>query len=171
MQLMAWITAAVGPDRIPIAWWQVGVRGLIVFFVGLAMMRLAGPRTFIRGSPLDTVVAVVIGSNLSRALAGSTPFWPMLGVSVLMVALHGLLAHATIRVPWLGFLVKRPPVAVVKDGAMDASAMRAEAIDQGDIEASLREHELVDLSLVRLATLEGDGKISVVRVFSGRTPE
>ena len=157
------IQSAVGADRPTIAWWQMGVRGLIVFFVGLGMMRVAGARTFTRGSPLETVVAVIIGSNLSRALAGTMPFWPMLGVSVLIVGLHGLLAHAAIRSKTLDFLVKRPPVALVRGGRLDRKAMSVEGVDEGDIQASLREHGLTDLADVEFAMLERDGKISVVR--------
>ncbi len=158
-----WITDLVGPDKPTIAWWQVGIRGLIVFFAGLAMIRVSGARTFTRGSPLETVVAVIVGSNLSRALAGSAPFWPMLGVSILMVVLHGLLAHATLRARWLAFLVKRPPVTMVRAGKMDERAMQRQGLDEGDIEASMREHGTLDLGSVRLATLERDGRISIVK--------
>ena len=157
------IQSAIGADKPTIAWWQMGVRGLIVFFVGLGMMRIAGARTFTRGSPLETVVAVIIGSNLSRALAGTTPFWPMLGVSVLIVGLHGLLAHGTIRSKTLAFLVKRPPIPLARNGRLDLKAMATEGVDEGDVHASLREHGLTDLADVQLAMLERDGKISVVR--------
>ena len=157
------IQSAIGADKPTIAWWQMSVRGLIVFAVGLAMMRIAGARTFTRGSPLETVVAVIIGSNLSRALAGTTPFWPMLGVSILMVGLHGVIAHATTHSKLLDFLVKRPPIPLVKNGRLDRKAMAAEGVDEGDVHASLREHGLTDLAEVALAMLERDGKISVVR--------
>ncbi len=157
------IQSVIGPDKHTIAWWQMGVRGFIVFFVGLGMMRVASARTFTRGSPLETVVAVVVGSNLSRALAGTTPFWPMLGVSVLIVILHGLLAHATMRSKTLSFLVKRPPIPLVRKGQLDRKAMATEGVDQGDVEASLREKGLTDLAEVELAMLERDGKISIVR--------
>ncbi len=162
MPLLDWIQSAIGHDKQTIAWWQMSVRGVIVFFVGLAMIRVAGARTFTRGSPLETVVAVIVGSNLSRALAGTTPFWPMLGVSILIVALHGVLAHGTIRSRWLAFLVKRPPVTLVRDGVMDRHALSVEGVDEGDVHASLREHGVTELDKVRLATLERDGKISVV---------
>ncbi len=157
------IQTAIGPDKATIAWWQRGVRGLIVFTIGLAMMRIAGARTFTRGSPLETVVAVIIGSNLSRALAGTVPFWPMLGVSVLIVALHGVLAHGASRSKTLAFLVKRPPIALVRNGRLDHKALSTEGVDEGDVEASLREHGLTDIADVGLAMLERDGKISVVR--------
>ncbi len=163
MTLPDMIQAVIGADKPTITWWQMGVRGLIVFVVGLAMMRVAGARTFTRGSPLETVVAVIVGSNLSRALAGTTPFWPMLGVSVLIVGLHGLIAHATSRSKTLAFLVKRPPVEVVRDGRIERKAIAVEGIDEGDIYASLREAGLTRLEDVKLAMLERDGKISVVK--------
>ncbi len=170
MTVLDGIQALVGPDKVTISWWQMGVRGLIVFVVGLGMMRIAGARTFTRGSPLETVVAVIIGSNLSRALAGNTPFWPMLGVSVLIVGLHGVLAHATLRSRTLAFLVKRPPVPLARDGRLDRKAMAREGVDSGDVDASLREHGLTELGEVALATLERDGKISVVKRDPKLTP-
>ncbi len=164
MTLADTLQTLIGADKPTILWWQMGVRGLIVFAVGLTLMRLAGARTFTRGSPLETVVAVIIGSNLSRALAGTTPFWPMLGVSVLIVLAHALLAHATLRSKTLDFLLKRPPVELVRDGRMDRKALSREGVDEGDIAASLREHGLTKMDDVRLAMLERDGKISVVKV-------
>ncbi len=153
----------IGADKSTITWWQMGVRGLIVFVIGLGIMRIAGARTFTRGSPLETVVAVIIGSNLSRALAGSAPFWPMLGVSVLIVAMHGVLAHATVHSKTLDFLVKRPPVKLVEDGRPDRKAMGKEGIDEGDVHASMREAGVTEIAEVKLAMLERDGKISVVK--------
>ena len=164
MTLADTLQTLIGADKPTILWWQMGVRGLIVFAVGLTLMRLAGARTFTRGSPLETVVAVIIGSNLSRALAGTTPFWPMLGVSVLIVLAHALLAHATLRSKTLDFLLNRPPVELVRDGRMDRKALSREGVDEGDIAASLREHGLTKMDDVRLAMLERDGKISVVEV-------
>ena len=164
MTLADTLQTLIGADKPTILWWQMGVRGLIVFAVGLTLMRLAGARTFTRGSPLETVVAVIIGSNLSRALAGTTPFWPMLGVSVLIVLAHALLAHATLRSKTLDFLLKRPPVELVRDGRMHRKALSREGVDEGDIAASLREHGLTKMDDVRLAMLERDGKISVVKV-------
>lgn len=168
MTILDVIQLVIGADKPTITWWQMGVRGLIVFFIGLGMMRIAGARTFTRGSPLETVVAVIVGSNLSRALAGTTPFWPMLGVSVLIVGLHGLLAHMTIRSKTLAFLVKRPPIPLVRNGRLDRRAMSMEGVDEGDVEASLREHGLTNLADVELAMLERDGKISIVKNWPER---
>ncbi len=163
MTIMDGIQTLVGPDKHTIEWWQMGVRGIIVFAVGLTLMRLAGARTFTRGSPLETVVAVIIGSNLSRALAGTVPFWPMLGVSALIVGLHALLAKATLKSKALDFLLKRPPVELVRDGRIDRRALNREGIDEGDIGASLREAGLTEIEQVKLAMLERDGKISVIK--------
>jgi uncharacterized membrane protein YcaP (DUF421 family) len=63
----------------------------------------------------------------------------------------------------LAFLVKRPPVALAKDGRLDPNAMSHQGVDEGDVDASLREHGLTDLGQVRLAMLERDGKISIVK--------
>jgi len=52
---------------------QEAARAVIVFLAGWGMIRLFGRRAFGRWSALDIVVAIVVGSNLSRTLTGSAP--------------------------------------------------------------------------------------------------
>jgi len=55
----------------------------VIFAFGLALVRLAGRRVFVRWAALDIVVAVVVGSNLSRALTGTAPLGGTLAASTL----------------------------------------------------------------------------------------
>ena len=56
-----------------IAWWQMTVTGVLVFFYGLALLRLAGQRHFGKLAAFDIVLAVLIASNLSRTLTANAP--------------------------------------------------------------------------------------------------
>jgi uncharacterized membrane protein YcaP (DUF421 family) len=54
----------------------MSLRGLSVFLFGLALLRVFGRTAFGKQSPLDIVVAIVVGSNLSRTLTGNAPLLP-----------------------------------------------------------------------------------------------
>src|SRR3954451_21763678 len=53
-----------------IAWGQECARAVVIFGYGLVLVRIAGRRIFANWAALDTIVSIVIGSSLSRALTG-----------------------------------------------------------------------------------------------------
>ncbi len=160
---MVWLTLLIGPDKVSLTWWQETDRALIVFFVGLILIRLSGLRTFSRFSPLDTVVAIVIGSNLSRTITGNAAFGGTLVASLVFVVLHWVLAQLAYHFPSLGALLKGKPKTLVLDGEPQAQTMRAEALSHGDLMEALRLKGLSDLSEVERAMIERSGDISLKR--------
>ncbi len=135
----------------------------ILFFIGIAYIRIAGRRTFSHATPLDIVVALVVGSNLSRAMTGKAPFWPALAATLLLVVLHRVFALLTLRWAWLARLMKGQPVVLVRDGVEDRQAMRRHEIGEDDLLEGLRLEQVERPEQARLATLENSGRISVVR--------
>jgi uncharacterized membrane protein YcaP (DUF421 family) len=159
---MEMLRALIGPDDGDASVGQLCARAVILFVVGIAYIRIAGRRTFSHASPLDIVVALVVGSNLSRAMTGKAPFWPALGATLLLVILHRLFAMLTIRWSWLARLMKAEPVVLVRDGAVDRKAMLRHGIGEADLLEGLRIEQAETPADVRLASLENSGKISVV---------
>ena len=151
----------IGPDQTHLLWWQETVRAAIVFAVGLLLIRASGLRTFSRYAPVDTVITVLIGSNLSRAMTGSAPFVSTLVASLLLVVLHRVLADAALRFEWLGRLLKGAPRPLIVAGEMQPQSFRREAISHDDLMEAVRLKGLEDLERVHTATLERNGKISL----------
>ena len=154
--------ALIGYEDGTITWWQMSIRGVLVFAVGILAVRLASSRAFGKWTPLDIIFAVIVGSNLGRAMTGSAPFLPTVIASLLLVALHALLARASARWSWLSFLVKGGRVQLVRDGRLDKDAMRHAGLGKGDLEMALRAQGHSDLSRVDCAYLERNGDISVL---------
>jgi uncharacterized membrane protein YcaP (DUF421 family) len=64
---------------------------------------------------------------------------------------------------WFGPVVRGTPVLLVEDGQVNERAMRASHISQHDIEEALRLRGVeADLSRIRRAYLERDGRITVI---------
>jgi uncharacterized membrane protein YcaP (DUF421 family) len=146
-----------GDDVLPTA-----VRAAAVYTFALALVRLGNKRFLSQASAFDVIVAIMLGSIMSRAITGS-PFWPTVLAGAVLIAAHRLLAALAYRLDWLGPLVKGQPTLLVRDGRADRDAMRQAGVSQHDLEQAVRlEAGVTDLSRVRQARLERDGSISVV---------
>ena len=159
---METLHAFIGTEGQDIGWLQMSLRATLIFVLGVLIVRFAATRAFGKWSALDIILAVIVGSNLSRALTGSAPFLPTLIATVLLVVLHGLLAMAAARWSWLSTLTKGASIPLVRDGQLDEAAMRRAGIGQGDLRMALRAACHNDLERVRSASLERNGDISVI---------
>ena len=152
----------IGDQGQEISTLQMSLRAILIFVLGVLIVRFAATRAFGKWSALDIIFAVIVGSNLSRALTGSAPFLPTVTATVILVALHGLLAMGAARWSWLSTLTKGASVQLVRDGEMDETAMRRCGIGQGDMRMALRDAGHADLETVRSVSLERNGSISVI---------
>jgi uncharacterized membrane protein YcaP (DUF421 family) len=156
------VSTLIGPDQGHRTALQLSLRALILLAFGVLCVRIAGRKTFAQASPLDIIVALILGSNLSRMMIGNAEFWPSAASTLTLVVASRLLQMATLHWGPLANLLKGYPVVLVRDGIMDAKAMRRHGVSDADLAEGLRMEQRERLQDVRLATLEGGGKISVV---------
>ncbi len=142
---------------------QMALRAVLTFAVTVAIVRLGDKRLFGKGTAFDLVVAIMIGSVMSRAINGSAPFLPTLLGGVVLVGLHWLLAVLAFHTSWFGFLVKGEPVLLIQDGKIQRQGMRRGSVSTHDLAQALRlQGNQSDLAKVELAYLERSGDISVI---------
>lgn len=159
--------AIIGRSSIELPWWQLSIRAVVIFFFGLVLIRLFGRRAFGKQSPLDIVIAIVIGSNLSRALTGNAPLIPTLIATAIIVMLFWVMEHLAARSGMIAFIVKGRPIPLMKDRGLSEEMMKRVAVSRGDIEEAARQSGIFELSRVDHAVLEPSGKISTLRAQSG----
>lgn len=154
--------ALIGSQGDAISWAQMSLRAILIFAIGLAIMRFAAARAFGKWTALDIILAVIVGSNLSRALTGSAPFWPTVIATLVIVALHGALSHAVVRWPVLSQALKGRAVCLVEAGALNDQALRRHGIGEGDLRMALRARGVAEIGDVETVYLERNGDISVI---------
>src|SRR5947208_16369672 len=71
---------------------QILLRGIMVFLVALATVRVGHKRSLSRKTPFDAVLLVILAAVLSRAINGSAAFFPTLSGGVVLVLIHRLFA-------------------------------------------------------------------------------
>lgn len=157
-----YIRGIIGPDSNAINWWQMVIRGFLVFFFALALIRLGDKRIFGKSTAFDIVLGIILGSILSRAITGNAPFFPAIITSFALVALHWLLAKFAFYSK-MGSIVKGHEQELVKNGELQHEQMRKFMITEHDIYEALRiSGKTQQLDEVEAAFLERNGSISVV---------
>lgn len=143
-------------------WWQAVVRAVLVYAAALVLVRVGEKRALDKNTALDVVVAVMLGSVVSRGITSVGLLVGLLG-GAMLVFLHWLLSVVTFHSDRLGTLLKGSPRVLVKDGEIDWSAMKESHISRDDLLAALRaESQLEGVDDVRVARLERSGQISAI---------
>ena len=142
---------------------QMALRAVLTFVITVAIVRLGNKRLFGKGTAFDLVVAIMIGSVMSRAITNASALLATWLAGVVLIGMHWLLATLSYHLDWFGPLVKGNPVLLVKEGQVQRNGMREGGVSQEDLAQALRtEGSEPDPSRVQLAYLERDGSISVV---------
>lgn len=152
----------IGESQNSIDWWQMAIRAFIVFILTLIMVRMGATRIFGRNSAFDIVMGVILGSVLSRAITGNSPFIPTIIAAAFLIILHMLFAFLSLENHKIGWLVKGKESCLIRDGKMQTDQMMRCQITENDLLESLRIKGKKDISLVKHAYLERSGEISII---------
>ena len=154
----------LGVDPRNLTFVQISLRGIIVFLVTLAAVRLGHKRSLSRKTPFDAVLLVILAAVLSRAINGSAAFFATLGGGVVLVVLHRLFAFLTFYSHRFGMLVKGRPDVIMRDGQSDVPMMWRNHVSMHDLDEDMRlSAHTDDLSNIRIARVERSGDISFIK--------
>ncbi|MFO1153285.1 MAG: DUF421 domain-containing protein [Rhodospirillales bacterium] len=156
------IDGVFGSGAESITWWQTSLRATLIFVYAIIIFRFAYRRMFGQSTDLDIVVAVLVGSALSRAMTGNAHLLPTFAATTLLIILHAVLARLTCRWHLLGRLTKGVEIRLVENGQIKGREMRRAGISEHDLLEAARERGTEDLSRINAAVLERSGRISVI---------
>ncbi len=143
--------------------YQMGIRAIIVFFIALIFIRIAGMRVFGKKSSFDIVLGIVLGALLSRGITGASPFFATIFASFVFVMMHRLMAYLSFKSHKAGRIIKGTPSLLFKDGEYLAENMERSLITKHDIDEALREKvNTNDLGKIKEAYYERNGEIGFV---------
>jgi uncharacterized membrane protein YcaP (DUF421 family) len=138
-------------------------RAVAVYVLMLVVVRALGKRTVGNFSAFDLLVALMLGEGVDEIIYGDVRF---IQGSVAIVVI-GALAYGD---SWLAYSNKRlnsilegNPSVVVRNGAFEHKGMRAERMNEPEVLAHLRSQGIHDMREVKLAIVEQDGSVSVLK--------
>jgi len=143
---------------------QMSCRAVVTFFVTLVLIRIAGIRTFGKRSAFDNVIMILLGSVLSRAVVGASPYIPTVVGCLAFVLVHWVLAWISLYNDTVGKWVKGEKESLYANGTFNKKNMRRSRISMKDIEESLRvSMQTEGLEEVKEIFIERSGNISIIK--------
>ena len=142
---------------------ELVVRGMILYFLILILLRILPRRTISELGAMDLVFVLLITEAASHALGDFTSIGDgVIMVMVIMIcsfSVNQLTFHST----FFQKMFEQPPVPIIKDGKMLHRNIRKELITQDELMARLHENGIEDLKEVKDAWVESEGNISMIK--------
>lgn len=140
------------------------VRAVVVYVAALLMVRWGEKRFMGKNTAFDVILAVILGSVVSRAITGSAPFFATIAAGFALIGLHWLFARLAFRSDRFGTLIKGRTRLLVENGRIDWDAMRKSNMSEDDLLGALRlQGNVANRERVKEARLERSGDLSVIK--------
>jgi uncharacterized membrane protein YcaP (DUF421 family) len=143
---------------------EIVARCALVYILVLVGLRLSGKREVGQMTPFDLVLILLIANSVQNAMVGpDTSLEGGLIAAGALLVLNFTVGRAARK--WLKFgrLLRGHGTLLVNRGILIEEHLKAEGISTEDLMAALREHGVASIEDVRLAVLEVDGSISVLK--------
>ena len=147
----------------PSSFTEMILRAAGVYIGALLIVRLAGEARLLgKHAAFDIFLGIIFGSMISRPVNAAAPFLETLAVGAVLVGMHWVFGAVAFRWHAFGNLVKGRPAVLLENGEIRWQAMRASHFTERDLQETLRLHGVDDPQVVKTATLERNGNVSVI---------
>jgi uncharacterized membrane protein YcaP (DUF421 family) len=144
---------------------EIVLRETIMYFVLFSILRFMGRRQAGHFGPTDFLVIVLIADAAQNALGAEYRSVTEGAVLVLtIVTWEYVIDWAAWRFPALHPILRAPALTLVENGRVRRRNLRAEMLTMDELMSQLREEGIENIMDVKLARLEGDGRLSVVKL-------
>lgn len=161
--VLSFLNSVFGIDTNELSLLHVLARSVVIYMVGILLMRIGKKRSVGKMTAFDIILAIIIGSLLSRAITKKDLFLENLAASALLMLMHRLFARIAIKNQRFGNLIKGHERILVEDGVINWDSMKESNLSEQDLMQTLRLNSNTDdLSKVKTARHERNGDISFI---------
>ncbi len=139
------------------------MRSAALYAIMLFVIRFMGKRTVGNFSAFDLLVALMLGEVVDEIIYGDVSFLQgVVAISVIALAKY-LTSYLSFTNKWVNKLVDGTPCILMRNGEMVQKGLRHELMNEREVIAALRLQGVSDMREVKLAVMEVDGLISVIK--------
>ncbi len=143
---------------------EIVVRGTLMYLGLFVILRFMARRQAGQFGPADLLVIVLIADAAQNGLGKDyQSVTEGLALVITIVAWEYLIDWLAYRYSALRPYLRPPSLTLVKDGQIVEEALRKEMISCDELASQLRQQQVESVSQVKLAKLEGDGRLSVLK--------
>ena len=146
------------------------IRASSIYLMLFLLLRFLPNRKTGALGPTDLLVVVLLATAVHSALIREgTSITDAAIMVVTVIAWSIVLDVAGAHVSWLRWVLHSDPVQVIRDGEIVKRSLRSEFMTEDELRAQLRLQGFEELSDVRNAYIEHDGRVSVIPKEQRRT--
>ena len=143
---------------------QMSCRGIVTFLITLVLIRISGRRSFGMRTPLDNIIAVLLGAIMSRGIVGASPYLPVVGCCLVIVLMHRGTGRLIAASKNFGRIIEGDKILLFEDGVFIKEHMKKALLCEEDLMQGVRKSALTeDMSKIKKVYLERNGEISAIR--------
>lgn len=145
-----------------IPWWELIVRGVVVYVFLIVLLRLTGKRQVGQLAPFDLVLLLVLSNAVQNSMnAGDNSLVGGLVSATTLVTANWLVSIATYRSKRLAAAIEGRPQLLVHNGKLYEDVLSGAKLTHHELNAALRQGGCSCIEDVHTAVLENNGTISV----------
>ncbi len=143
---------------------QMICRSIVVFLICLIMIRISGRRSFGIRTPLDNIIVMLLGTLLSRAIVGASPFWSVIAASFVVALLHRIVGRLVVQNKFFHKLIEGDKILLYHNGHYMEDNMKRGLVCKEDIIHGVRKFTHTEnMDEVASVYIERNGEITVLK--------
>jgi uncharacterized membrane protein YcaP (DUF421 family) len=148
--------------NLSVAWWELILRGIIVYVFLIVLLRLTGKRQVGQLAPFDLVLLLVLSNAVQNSMnGGDNSLTGGLISAATLVILNYLVGMLTYRSKRMEALIEGHPLVLIHNGHLFKDIMGRAQLTHHELDSALRQAGCSCIEEVHFAILENNGSISV----------
>jgi uncharacterized membrane protein YcaP (DUF421 family) len=144
-------------------WWQLIIRGLVVYAFLIFILRMSGKRQIGQMSPFDLVFMMVISNSVQNSMnGGDNSIMAGVLLAATLIVANLFASRISFSRRGLGKIMQGEPRVLLHNGSINRKALQDENITHDELMVAIRQAGFADVLNVRSAILEVNGSISVI---------
>ena len=148
--------------KLAVPWWELILRGVVVYVFLLVMLRLSGKRQVGQLAPFDLVLLLVLSNAVQNSMnGGDNSLLGGLVSATTLIGLNYLVGALTYRSKRTEGLIEGRPQILIHNGKLFEDVMAGAQLTHHELNSALRQAGCDCVADVHCAILENNGSISV----------
>lgn len=154
--------------NLTVSWWDLMVRGIVVYLFLIALLRITGKRQVGQLAPFDLVLLLVLSNAVQNSMNGGDN--SLIGgiiSAVTLVSINYCVGLATFHSKRLEAIVEGRPEILIHNGKIYEDVVARAKLTHHELLAAMRQQGCDRFDEIHSAILENNGSISIVRRKDG----
>lgn len=144
-------------------WWELVLRGVIVYVFLLVLLRITGKRQVGQLAPFDLVMLLILSNAVQNSMnAGDNSLLAGLILATTLILLNHFVGYLSFRNARIEIFMEGRPEVLISDGKVFKDVLDRHQISQLELETAVRNGGCERVDDVHLAVLENNGHVSVL---------